>query len=102
MGEVDLVLEIGLAQFQVICQVMDFSSVYNIFLRRPWIHTSGVVPSSLHQMLRFAVNGQLITIFAEEDCTMIVNLVVAPHFFKNNVFRKNGFLFNFEKRNVFE
>ncbi|XP_071920618.1 uncharacterized protein [Coffea arabica] len=72
-GEVDLVLEIGPAQFQVMCQVMDFSSVYNALLGRPWIHTSGAIPSSLHQMLRFVVNGQLIMIFAEEDCTMIVN-----------------------------
>ncbi|XP_027065115.1 uncharacterized protein [Coffea arabica] len=35
MGEVDLVLEIGPAQFQVMCQVMDFSSVYNVLLGRP-------------------------------------------------------------------
>ncbi|XP_027158321.1 uncharacterized protein LOC113759941 [Coffea eugenioides] len=73
MGEVDFVLEIGPAQFRVMCQVMDFSSVYNVLLGRPWIHTSGAIPSSLHQMLRFVVNGQLITIFAEEDCTMIIN-----------------------------
>ncbi|XP_071918910.1 uncharacterized protein [Coffea arabica] len=73
MGEVNLVLEIGPTRFQVMCQVMDFSSVYNVLLGRPWIHTSGAIPSSLHQMLRFVVNGQLITIFAEEDCTMIVN-----------------------------
>ncbi|XP_027156517.1 uncharacterized protein LOC113757408 [Coffea eugenioides] len=73
MGEVDLVREIGPAQFQVMCQVMDFSSVYNVLLGRPWIHTSGAIPSSLHQMLRFVVNGQLIMIFAEEDCTMIIN-----------------------------
>ena len=32
MGEVDLVLEIGPAQFQVMCQIIDFSSVYNILL----------------------------------------------------------------------
>ncbi|XP_071921845.1 uncharacterized protein [Coffea arabica] len=73
MGEADLVLEIGPAQFQVTCQVMDFSSVYNILLGRPWIHTSNSVPSSLHQMLRFIVNDQLITVFAEDDCTMIVD-----------------------------
>ncbi|XP_027090233.1 uncharacterized protein [Coffea arabica] len=73
MGEVDLVLEIGPAQFQVMCQVMDFSSVYNVLLGRPWIHTSDTIPSSLHQMLRFVANGQLITVFAEDDCTMIVN-----------------------------
>ncbi|XP_071912301.1 uncharacterized protein [Coffea arabica] len=73
MGEMDLVLEIGPAQFQVICQVMNFSSIYNIQLGQSWIHTSGAIPSSLHQMLRFVVNGQLITVFAEDDCTMIIN-----------------------------
>ncbi|XP_071913977.1 uncharacterized protein [Coffea arabica] len=73
MGETDLVLEIGPAQFQVTCQVMDFSSVYNILLGRPWIHASNSVPSSLHQMLRFIVNDQLITVFAEDDCTMIID-----------------------------
>ncbi|XP_071912328.1 uncharacterized protein [Coffea arabica] len=71
MGEMDLVLEIDPAQFQVTCQVMDFSSVYK--LRRPWIHASNSVSSSLHQMLRFIVNDQLITVFAEDDCTMIVD-----------------------------
>ena len=30
MGKVDLVLEIGPAKFQVVCHVMDSSSVYNI------------------------------------------------------------------------
>ena len=55
------------------CQVMNFSSVYNILLGRPWIHASSAIPSSLHQILRFVVNDQLITVFAEDDCTMIVN-----------------------------
>ncbi|XP_027150237.1 uncharacterized protein LOC113750467 [Coffea eugenioides] len=73
MGEADLVLEIGPAQFQVTCQVMDFSSVYNILFGRPWILVSNSVSSSLHQMLRFIVNYQLITVFAENDCTMIVD-----------------------------
>ncbi|XP_027170334.1 uncharacterized protein LOC113770147 [Coffea eugenioides] len=73
MGEIDLVSEIGPAQFQVTCQVMDFSSVYNILFGRSWIHVSNLVLSSLHQMLRFIVNDQYITVFAEDDCTMIVD-----------------------------
>ncbi|XP_027168552.1 uncharacterized protein LOC113768407 [Coffea eugenioides] len=73
MDETDLVLEIGPTQFQITCQVMDFSSVYNILLGRPWIHTSKSVLSSLHQMLRFIANDQLITVFAEDDCTMIID-----------------------------
>ncbi|XP_071923143.1 uncharacterized protein [Coffea arabica] len=56
MGETDLVLEIDPAQFQITCQVMNFSSVYNVLLGRSWIHASNSVPSSLHQMLRFIVN----------------------------------------------
>ncbi|XP_071923191.1 uncharacterized protein [Coffea arabica] len=56
---------------------------------RPWIHKSGAVPSSLHQLLKFIVNDKLITIFAEEDCFVIAdsgskedgsrNATVTPH-----------------------
>ncbi|XP_071939153.1 uncharacterized protein [Coffea arabica] len=40
---------------------------------RPWIHKSGAVPSSLHQLLKFVVNDKLITIVAEEDCLVITD-----------------------------
>nr|XP_027090324.1 uncharacterized protein LOC113711359 [Coffea arabica] len=73
IGEADLVIEMGPAQFQITCQVMNFPSIYNILLGRPWIHKSGAVPSSLHQLLKFVVNDKLITIFAEEDCLVITN-----------------------------
>ncbi|XP_071912369.1 uncharacterized protein [Coffea arabica] len=73
IGEADLVIEMGLAQFQITCQVMNFPSIYNILLGRPWIHKSGAVPSSLHQLLKFVVNDKLITIFAEEDCLVITD-----------------------------
>ncbi|XP_071933811.1 uncharacterized protein [Coffea arabica] len=89
IGEVDLVVEMGPAQFQIACQVMHFPSVYNVLLGRPWIHKSGAVPSSLHQLLKFIVNDKLITIFAEEDCLVIAdsgskedgsrNATVTPH-----------------------
>ncbi|XP_071933055.1 uncharacterized protein [Coffea arabica] len=73
IGEADLVIEMGPAQFQISCQVMNFPSIYNILLGRPWIHKSGAVPSSLHQLLKFVVNDKLITIFAEEDCLVITD-----------------------------
>ncbi|XP_027062880.1 uncharacterized protein [Coffea arabica] len=73
IGEVDLVVEMGPAQFQITCQVMHFPSVYNVLLGRPWIHKSGAVPPSLHQLLKFVVNDKLITIFAEEDCLVITD-----------------------------
>ncbi|XP_071924787.1 uncharacterized protein [Coffea arabica] len=87
--EVDLVDEMGPAQFQIACQIMNFPSIYNILLGRPWIHKSGAVPSSLHQLLKFIVNDKLIIIFAEEDCFVIAdssseedgsrNAIVTPH-----------------------
>ncbi|XP_027178164.1 uncharacterized protein LOC113777330 [Coffea eugenioides] len=89
IGEIDLVVEMGPAQFQITCQVMYFLSVYNVLHGRPWIHKSGVVPSSLHQLLKFVVNDKLITIFAEEDCLVITdsgskedgsrNVTMTPH-----------------------
>ncbi|XP_071920608.1 uncharacterized protein [Coffea arabica] len=73
LGEVNLVVEMGPAQFQIACQVMHFPSVYNVLIGQPWIHSSGAVPSSLHQVLKFVVNNQLITIFAEENCIVIAD-----------------------------
>ncbi|XP_027155699.1 uncharacterized protein LOC113758296 [Coffea eugenioides] len=73
IGEVNLVVEMGPARFQIACQVMHFPSVYNVLLGQPWIHSSGAVPSSLHQVLKFMVNDQLITIFAEEDCIVMAD-----------------------------
>ncbi|XP_040940055.1 uncharacterized protein [Gossypium hirsutum] len=34
---------------------------------RPWIHSTGSVPSSLHQKLKLVTDGRLVTINAEED-----------------------------------
>lgn len=52
---------------------MDFSSTYKILLGRSWIQTSNLVSSSLHQILRFVMNNQLIIVFTEEDCAIMVN-----------------------------
>ncbi|KAA3468475.1 hypothetical protein EPI10_014366 [Gossypium australe] len=39
---------------------------------RLWVHSAGVVPSSLHQKLKLVTEGRLITINAEEDITVTV------------------------------
>ena len=36
-------------------------------LERPWIHIANVVPSTLHQKVKFVMEENLITIAAEED-----------------------------------
>ena len=46
---------------------MDISPSYNCLLERPWIHIVGAVPSTLHQKIKFLVEGQLVCITAKED-----------------------------------
>ena len=53
--------------FQVVFQVMDILLAYNCLLGRPWIHTAGVVPSTLHQKLKFIIDDKLIIVSSEED-----------------------------------
>jgi len=51
---------------------------YNILFGRPWIHTARAVASSLHQCLKYIMNGILITIKAEERVSMIKKNTVVP------------------------
>ena len=46
---------------------MDINPAYNCLLGRPWIHSVGVVPSTLHQKLKFVVEGHLVIVSGEED-----------------------------------
>ncbi|XP_052489886.1 uncharacterized protein LOC105762019 [Gossypium raimondii] len=42
--------------------VMDITLSYNCLLGRPWIHSTGAVPSSLHQKVKFIMDSRLITV----------------------------------------
>ncbi|KAK4715841.1 hypothetical protein R3W88_014179 [Solanum pinnatisectum] len=44
---------VGPAEFNVEFQVLDINTRYNFFLGRPFIHMVGVVPSTLHQLMKF-------------------------------------------------
>ena len=46
---------------------MDISPSYNCLLGRPWIHIARAVPSTLHQKIKFVIEGQLVSVAAEED-----------------------------------
>ncbi|KAE8657736.1 PCF11P-similar protein 4 [Hibiscus syriacus] len=58
--------------------VMDIMPTYNCLLGRPWIHQAGAVPSTLHQRIKFAIDGRLICIHAEEDIIASVS-TTAPY-----------------------
>ncbi|XP_040967870.1 uncharacterized protein [Gossypium hirsutum] len=67
MGRIDIPLLVGPNVYEVDFLVMDIKPSYNCLLERPWIHSAGAVPSSLHQKLKLVTNRRLITINVEED-----------------------------------
>ncbi|KAA3467685.1 hypothetical protein EPI10_002675 [Gossypium australe] len=67
MGRIDIPLQIGPNMYEVDFVVMDIKPSYNCLLGRPWIHSAGAVPSSLHQKLKLVAEGRLVTINVEED-----------------------------------
>jgi hypothetical protein len=62
--------------FLVALQVMDIHPSFSMLLGRPWIHVAGAVTSSLHQCLKYIMNGMLVTIKVEEIVSMVKNMVI--------------------------
>ena len=73
ISEVELELLIGPVLFLVSFQVLDIPSAFNFLLERPWIHTAGAIPSSLHQKVKFIVDRKLVTVHGEADFKVFHN-----------------------------
>ncbi|XP_027337054.1 uncharacterized protein LOC113850691 [Abrus precatorius] len=67
IGEIEIPIQIGPCTFQILFQVMDIAPAYSCLLGRPWIHSAGVVPSTLHQKLKFIIDNKLVIVSGEED-----------------------------------
>ena len=67
LGNIKLSIQVGSCTFDSEFIVMDINPSYNCLLGRPWIHMASVVPSTLHQKVKFVVEESLITVAAEED-----------------------------------
>ena len=65
--EVKLPIKIGPRVFEVTFFIMDINPSYCCLLGRPWIHRVCAVTSTLHQKLKFLLNGKVVTICGEED-----------------------------------
>ncbi|XP_017976417.1 PREDICTED: uncharacterized protein LOC108661933 [Theobroma cacao] len=67
VGDIEIPVEIGPCTFTIEFQVMDIAPSYNYLLGRPWIHMAGAIPSSLHQKVKFIVEGKIVCVNGEED-----------------------------------
>nr|CAN73091.1 hypothetical protein VITISV_041303 [Vitis vinifera] len=58
IGTLVIDLQIGPTAFFTLFQVLRIPTSFNLLLGRPWIHRAGVIPSSLHQKVKFIHDGQ--------------------------------------------
>jgi len=55
---------------------MGIHPFYNMLLGGPWIYVARTVASSLHQYLKYIMNGMTITVKDDETISMIINVTV--------------------------
>ncbi|KAJ9694546.1 hypothetical protein PVL29_010164 [Vitis rotundifolia] len=67
MGTLEIELLIGPTTFLILFQVLRIPTSFNILLGRLWIHRAGVIPSSLHQKVKFIHDGQVIIVQSVGD-----------------------------------
>ena len=52
---------------EVTCYVIDAETSYNLLLGRPWIHRNIIVPSTLHQCMKYVdIDDEVKTVVAEK------------------------------------
>ncbi|XP_077211881.1 uncharacterized protein LOC143847087 [Tasmannia lanceolata] len=62
IGTLATEIVIGEETFDIEFQVLDIKSSFCLLLGRPWLHKVGVIPSTLHQKLKFIRNNRVITV----------------------------------------
>ncbi|XP_016724907.2 uncharacterized protein [Gossypium hirsutum] len=67
IGKIEIPLEVGPYLYDIEFQVINITPSYNFLLGRSWIHSARAVPSSLHQKVKFIMDGLLVTVVGEED-----------------------------------
>ncbi|XP_077217954.1 uncharacterized protein LOC143852455 [Tasmannia lanceolata] len=55
-------IQIGREEFEIEFQVLDIKASFLLLLGHPWMHKVGVVPSTLHQKLKFVHRNRVITV----------------------------------------
>ncbi|KAM0855442.1 hypothetical protein ACQ4PT_049771 [Festuca glaucescens] len=67
MGTISLVLKLDTLSTYVKFHVIDAATSYNALLGRPWLHDNHVVPSTLHQCIKYTdQTGETVRIFADK------------------------------------
>ena len=65
-GQIRLPVQIGSVIVEVDFIVVDAFSPYTAIVARPWLHTLGVVSSTLHQKVKYLSEGQIEEILGDQ------------------------------------
>ena len=65
-GQVRLPVQAGAEIVEVNFIVVDAYSPYTAIVARPWLHTLGVVSSTLHQKIKYPSGGQIEEILGDQ------------------------------------
>lgn len=60
-------IKVGPQVFNTTFYVMDIQPAYCCLLGRPWIHGAGAMTSTLHQKLKYPVDGKIVTMYGEDE-----------------------------------
>ena len=61
-GQIRLPVQTGMDVVEVDFIIVDVFSPYTAIMGRPWLHTLGVVSSTLHQKMKYPSEGQVLEI----------------------------------------
>ncbi|XP_077230199.1 uncharacterized protein LOC143863420 [Tasmannia lanceolata] len=67
IGTLATEIQIGGEDFDIEFQVLDIKTSFLLLLGRPWLHKVGVIPSTLHQKLKFVHNNRVVTVKGDPD-----------------------------------
>ena len=66
-GQIRLPVQTGSETAEVDFIIVDTYSPYTAIVARPWLHTLGVVSSTLHQKIKYPSEGQIEEILGDQD-----------------------------------
>ena len=78
-GQIRLPVQVGTNVVEVDFIVVDAFSPYTIIMGRPWLHTLGVVSSTLHQKVKYPSEDQMLEIVGSQSVARQCLVAVIQH-----------------------
>ncbi|XP_030936738.1 uncharacterized protein LOC115961998 [Quercus lobata] len=78
-GQIRLPVQIGTDVVEVDFFIVDVFSPYTAIIGRPWLHTVGVVSSTLHQKVKYPSGGQVLEIVGSQAAARQCLVVAIQH-----------------------